>query len=167
MSISKIVMVPIGVVSSPRVDLGDHNWGAVESIITIDSPEIQVDRLLGLDTFSHLEVVFHFHRVPEEEVERGARPPRGRADWPLVGILAQRAKSRPNRIGVSRCRLRSANGRRLRVMGLDAVDKTPVLDIKPYFLEFQPIEEVRQPPWSHDVMRDYCVDGNRQAPTNL
>lgn len=163
MSTNKIVMVPIGVVSSPRTDLSDDNWGAVESTITIDSPEIRDEALLGLDAFSHIEVVFHFHRVLAEEVERGARYPRGCTDWPLVGILAQRAKSRPNLIGVSRCRLLSVNRRALRVMGLDAVDKTPVLDIKPYMVEFEPVGETRQPSWSREIMRDYYLHGEGQA----
>lgn len=154
MSANPVSIVPIGVVSSARVDLSDDNWGSVESVITIDSPELLSDALLELNTFSHIEVIYHLHRVPPEEIERGARQLRGRADWPNVGILAQRAKARPNLIGVSRCRLLSVDGRTLSVRGLDAVDGSPVLDIKPYLAEFGPIGEVRQPAWSHEVMRD-------------
>ena len=152
---NKIIMVPIGVVSSSRVDLVDDHWGSVDSIITIDSPEFSDEALMGLNTFSHIEVVYHLHRVPTEEIERGARHPRGRTDWPKVGILAQRAKARPNLIGVSRCQLLSVDGRTLHVRGLDAVDATPVLDIKPYLAGFGPIGEVKQPPWSCEVMKDY------------
>jgi tRNA (adenine37-N6)-methyltransferase len=155
MSIEMITMTPIGVVSSPRTDLSDDNWGSVESTITITSPDILDEALLGLDTFSHIEVVFYFNRVLTDEIERGARRPRGRAEWPLIGILAQRAKARPNRIGVSRCQLIGVEGRELRVRGLDAINNTPVLDVKPYMSEFQPIGEVTQPSWSHEVMKDY------------
>jgi tRNA-Thr(GGU) m(6)t(6)A37 methyltransferase TsaA len=155
MSANTIIVAPIGVVSSPRVELIDDNWGSVESIITIDSPELTNEAFLELNSFSHIEVIYHLHLVPPEEIERGARHPRGRADWPKVGILAQRAKARPNLIGVSRCRLLSVDGRVLRVKGLDAVNGTPVLDIKPYLAEFGPIGEVRQPSWSHEVMKDY------------
>ncbi|MDQ1831266.1 SAM-dependent methyltransferase [Massilia scottii] len=155
MSANPITMIPIGVVSSPRVDLSDGNWGSVESLITIDSPGLWHEALLGLDTFSHIEVIYHLHRVPLEEIERGARHPRGRADWPNVGILAQRAKARPNLIGLARCQRLSVDGRALRVRGLDAVDGSPVLDIKPYLAEFGPIGEVRPPLWSHEVMKDY------------
>lgn len=155
MPANPITIVPIGVVSSPRTDLSDDNWGSVESLITIDSPELLHEALLELDAFSHLEVVYHLHRVPPAEIERGARHPRGRADWPKVGILAQRAKARPNLIGVSRCQLLAVDGRTLRVRGLDAVDGTPVLDIKPYLAEFGPIGEVRQPAWSNELMKDY------------
>ncbi len=157
MSANQLVLVPIGFVSSPRTDLSDDHWGSVESTITIDAREISDEALLGIDAFSHLEIVFHFHRVMPREIQNGARHPRGETAWPRVGILAQRAKARPNRIGVSRCRLLSVNGRELRVRGLDAIDGTPVLDIKPYFAEFGPIGEVRQPPWTHESMRDYFL----------
>jgi len=123
--------------------------------ITIDSPELTEQALMALDTFSHIEVIYRLHRVPADEIERGARHPRGRTDWPQVGILSQRAKARPNLIGVTRCRLLMVDGRTLRVRGLDAVNGTPVLDIKPWLAEFGPIGEVVQPAWSHEVMRDY------------
>ncbi|WP_232508601.1 SAM-dependent methyltransferase [Burkholderia thailandensis] len=157
MSASQITMVPIGKVASPRVELIDDHWGAIESTITIDSPALSDDALMGLDTFSHIEVIYHLNQVPSQEIERGARHPRGRADWPKVGILAQRSKGRPNLIGVSRCQLLSVEGRTLRVRGLDAIDGTPVLDIKPYLEEFGPIGRVSQPAWSHEVMKDYYI----------
>ena len=97
----------------------------------------------------------HFDRVPVEKVETGARHPRGNADWPLVGIFAQRGKNRPNRIGVSRCRLLRTDGLDLHVQGLDAVDGTPVLDIKPYMAEFGPQGPTHQPAWATEIMRDY------------
>lgn len=155
MSAEEIVVRAIGVVSCHRTDLSDDDWGTVESTITIDSKQFSEDALAGLDAFSHIEVVYHFHRVEVEEIHDGARHPRGRNDWPRVGIMAQRAKARPNRIGVSRCGLLGVDGMVLRVRGLDAVDGTPVLDIKPYFDEFGPIGEVRQPPWSHEIMENY------------
>ncbi len=155
MSAKQVLLTPIGHVASPRSDLSDDNWGSVESVISIDSGEIDEEALLGLDSFSHLEVVYHFHRVEPEKIHTGARRPRGREDWPRVGILAQRAKARPNRIGVSRCQLLAVDGRKLTVRGLDAVDGTPVLDVKPYFVEFGPIGEVHQPAWSHEVMTEY------------
>src|SRR6202012_17612 len=106
--------------------------------------------------FSHLEVVYQFHAVPPERVESGARPPRGRAEWPLVGIFAQRGKMRPNRIGVSRCNLMRVDGRVLTVQRLDAIDGTPVLDLKPYMREFAPIGEGPRPPGPTELMRGYC-----------
>lgn len=85
----------------------------------------------GLDEVSHLEVIFYFHLHADEPMELGARRPRGRCVWPAVGIFAQHGRMRPNRMGVSVCRLLRIRGLRIEVEGLDAVDGTPLLDIKP------------------------------------
>ena len=106
------------------------------------APRFGAEALAGLDDFSHIEVIFHFDQVPESEINTGARHPRGRTDWPLVGIFAQRGKDRPNRIGVTICRLLSVEGTRLKVRGLDAIDGTPVLDIKPVMKGFLPRGEI-------------------------
>ena len=74
---------------------------------------------------------------------------------PAVGIFAQRAKARPNRIGATIVRILGRDGGRLRVEGLDAIDGTPVLDIKPVLAEFLPSGPVRQPEWTRELMRDY------------
>jgi tRNA (adenine37-N6)-methyltransferase len=149
---------PIGVVRSPRAGLADDNWGAVVSTIELDATRLTAESILGLDQFSHLEVIYFLNRVREDEVETGARHPRNRADWPRVGILAQRAKRRPNRIGVSCCELISVEGLRLTFRGLDAADGTPVLDVKPYFREFAPRSEIRQPAWVAELMSEYYAD---------
>jgi tRNA-Thr(GGU) m(6)t(6)A37 methyltransferase TsaA len=132
----------------------DDDWARERCIIELD-PRFGPDAVAGLGEFSHLEVVYLFHRVPDDEIESGARHPRGRADWPRVGIFAQRGKGRPNRIGVSTCRLLGVDGTRLLVSGLDAIDGTPVLDIKPYMREFGPRGEVRQPRWADEIMGGY------------
>jgi tRNA (Thr-GGU) A37 N-methylase len=93
--------------------------------------------------------------VPDAKIETGARRPRGNPDWPLVGIFAQRGKNRPNRIGVTVCRIVSVSGREIEVEGLDAIDGTPVLDIKPVMREFLPRGDIRQPDWSRELMKDY------------
>ena len=114
----------------------------------------------GLDDFSHVEVVFRFHGVSDDQVTTDARHPRNNPDWPKVGIFAQRASKRPNRLGVTVCRLLSVDGRTIRVQGLDAIDGTPVLDVKPVMAEFLPRGELRQPAWSSDLMRGYwSTDG--------
>jgi tRNA (Thr-GGU) A37 N-methylase len=76
-------------------------------------------------------------------------------DWPLVGILAQRAKMRPNRLGVTSCRLVGVEGLTVRVAGLDAIDGTPVLDLKPVMNEFLPRGGITQPAWATELMRGY------------
>jgi len=147
-------MVPVGRVVSPRSAVVDDDWGEVEATIALHSP--YSDRsLLGLDQFSHVEVVFVFDRVDPASVHTGARVPRGNPAWPEVGIFAQRGKDRPNRIGLCTCQLVSVDGAAVRVRGLDALDGTPVLDLKPYLAEFGPRGQVRQPAWSHELMARY------------
>ena len=87
--------------------------------------------------------------------ERGARHPRGNQAWPRVGIFAQRAKDRPNRLGLTTVEIVRVEGRTIVVRGLDDIDGTPVLDIKPVMQEFLPRTPVRQPQWSRELMRDY------------
>src|SRR6516164_11643101 len=82
---------PIGVVHSPRLTLTDDNWGNVTSTIEIDASRVSEESVLGLEQFSHLQVIYLLHKVREDEVETGARHPRNRPYWPKVGILAQRA----------------------------------------------------------------------------
>jgi tRNA (Thr-GGU) A37 N-methylase len=133
----------------------DDDWAGVEATIRLDPERFGPEALAGLTDFSHLEVVFVFDRVDEADVHVGARRPRGRADWPLVGIFAQRGKARPNRIGVSRCRLLGVDGLDVLVADLDAVDGTPVLDLKPWMDEFAPRGATRQPDWSRELMQGY------------
>jgi tRNA (adenine37-N6)-methyltransferase len=148
-------MTPIGRVSSPRTEPLDDDWDAVPATITLDADRFTPDALAGLDEFSHVEVVFVFDRVDPDSVQTAARRPRGNPDWPLVGIFAQRGKARPNRIGVTVCRLLGVDGLTLSLQGLDAIDGTPVLDLKPYLAEFAPRGDVRQPAWSVELMSGY------------
>jgi len=151
-----VALEPVGVVVGGRTEPVDDEWGAVEAVIRLDARRFGPDVVAGLDEFSHLVVVFQFHLVDESAVRTGARRPRGNPAWPEVGMFAKRAKMRPNRLGVSTCVLVRVDGLDLHVRGLDAVDGTPVLDVKPYMREFEPpVGEVRQPAWSTELMRDY------------
>ncbi|HEY6072756.1 MAG TPA: TrmO family methyltransferase, partial [Anaerolineales bacterium] len=94
----KIALQPIGFVRSSRRDVEDDHWGEATSEIEVNLAE---EALSGLEEFSHAEVIFFFDRVKEEDIVRGARHPRGSHAWPLVGILAQRARARPNRLGAT------------------------------------------------------------------
>jgi tRNA (adenine37-N6)-methyltransferase len=147
-------MVPIGIVRGGRAEPIDDDWGGVLSEIVLDD-RFPTDALDGLDAFSHVEVVYVFDRVDGATITVGARHPRGRPDWPSVGIFAQRAKGRPNRIGVTTCEIVGVDQRVVTVRGLDAIDGTPVLDLKPYMVEFAPRTRVHQPAWSHELMREY------------
>jgi len=150
-----IAVTPIGHVVGGRTEAADDGWDGETAAIELDPDVLEAGATDGLEGFSHIEVVFCFDRVDEDAVCRGTRHPRGRTDWPAVGILAQRAKDRPNRIGVTVCRLVAVGPNRIDVVGLDAVDGTPVLDVKPYLAEFGPRGEVRQPAWSTELMSGY------------
>jgi tRNA (adenine37-N6)-methyltransferase len=152
---TEIALTPIGFVHSPIAEPLDDIWGGVISRIELDSKRFSPDSTDGLSEYSHVEIVFLLDRVPASDIEFGARHPRGRADWPKVGIFAQRAKRRPNRIGVTVCKLVSVAGLSIEVEGLDAIDGTPVLDIKPYLREFGPKGPVRQPAWATELMAGY------------
>jgi tRNA (adenine37-N6)-methyltransferase len=150
-----IEMQPIGHVRGGRGEPVDDAWDAVEAAIELDPSRLGPDAAAGLDAFSHVEVIFHFDRARPAEINTGARRPRGREDWPMVGILAQRGKDRPNRIGVTVCRILSVDGLSIRVRGLDAIDGTPVLDIKPVMKGFLPRGDIREPDWAAELMRGY------------
>ena len=146
---------PVGRVQGGRAAAEDDDWGASRTRIELDARRFTAEALAGLEAFSHAEVLFLFDRVGEDEVEHGARHPRGRTDWPKVGIFAQRGKNRPGRIGVTICRVVRVEGLAVEVEGLDAVDGSPVLDIKPVMSGFLPRGELREPDWAREIMKDY------------
>jgi len=144
---------PIGIVKSPIKEGVDRDWGGVESEIRLK--EEFAAGLKGLDTFSHIVVVFEMHKYtfsPETDL---VRRPQGREDMPMLGIFTQRAKHRPNPIGVTAVELLCVKANVLKVRGLDAIDKTPVLDIKPYFPQFDRIDEPQTPEWVGRLMDGY------------
>jgi len=154
----KIEMDPIGFVEAVRRDAEDDYWGGHASCITLDG-RFDADALSGLNSFSHAEIIFVFDKVDPSKIVSGSRHPRNNTAWPLTGIFAQRGKNRPNRIGSTICRVQRVEGRRVWVSELDAIDGTPVLDIKPVMKEFLPRDDVRQPAWSHELMAQYWLRG--------
>jgi len=152
---NEIIVKPVGYVRGGRAETVDDDWGNNRSSIELDAGRFGPEALSGLCDFSHIEVIFHFDQVPEAKIEVGARRPRGRTDWPLVGIFAQRGKNRPNRLGLCTCKIVSVEGLCINVEGLDAVHGTPVLDIKPVLLGFLPRDKVREPAWATEIMARY------------
>jgi len=150
-----VVLHPIGVVRGGRPEPVDDGWDAETCVVALDGERFGPEALAGLDAFSHIEVVYLFDRVDEAEVVSGARRPRGRADWPEVGIFAQRGRVRPNRLGVTVCRLLGVDGLDVTVQGLDAIDGTPVLDLKPYLSGFAARGDVVEPAWASEIMAAY------------
>jgi tRNA-Thr(GGU) m(6)t(6)A37 methyltransferase TsaA len=142
----------IGTVKSQITEPVDTNWGEVESEIVL-KPEY-APGLLGLEGFSHLLVLTFLHEakfIPEKHLRRH---PQEREDMPLLGIFAQRARHRPNRIGVTAVEIVEVTDNSVKVRALDAIDGTPILDIKPYV----PLYDRRDatiPVWLEDMMEDY------------
>lgn len=150
---SRFVVEPVGFVRGGRVEPTDDAWAGA---VTIELAEgLEGSALTGLETFSHAVVVTRFHLADPGQVVRGARHPRGNTAWPEVGIFAQRGKDRPNHLGISTCRIVAVESTWLVVEGLDAVDGTPVLDIKPWVEQFGPRGERHQPPWMDELMARY------------
>ena len=144
---------PIGVIQSDVTKKVDHNWGTVISKIVLD--EDLTDGLKGLKDFSHVIVIYHLNQAKFIKADHLVRRPQGRDDMPMVGIFAQRAKDRPNAIGITAVKLLSVNKNVIEIQGLDAVDGTPVLDIKPYYPKYDARENATVPKWVDQLMKDY------------
>jgi tRNA (Thr-GGU) A37 N-methylase len=148
---------PVAYVCGGRIEPTDDHWGGTRSIIRVDPERFSPDATTGLEAFSHLEVVFRFHLTDPRDLNLGARRPRDNPNWPEVGIFGHRNMRRVNWLGVSRCRLISVDGLDLHVQDLDAVDSTPILDIKPWFAEMGPQGEVRQATWTTEMLGRYYL----------
>jgi tRNA (Thr-GGU) A37 N-methylase len=155
---------PVAHVIGGRREPTDDYWGGTKAIVRIDNPRFGPDSVKGLDGFSHLEVVFRFHLTDPTDLHTGARRARDNPEWPEVGIFGHRNMRRLNWLGVSRCRLTKIDGLDLHVEELDAVDGTPVLDIKPWFAEMGPRGPVRQPAWPTDMLRLYFATPDASSP---
>ena len=144
---------PIGIVKSPAREAVDENWGnVVAEIHLLDS---MAPGLLGIEQFSHIVVVFFMHRSTFDVTTDLVRRARGRSDMPLAGIFAQRARHRPNPIGVTAVELLEVRHNVVKVKGLDAIDGTPVLDLKPYLPTFDCRPEAKIPEWVERLMKGY------------
>lgn len=153
MTAEPFAVVPVAVVVNDRDDPGESDhWDNVMSTIVVDE-RFPADCFQGLEEFSHVEVVFVFDRATERP-DYAAQSPRGDSDLPPVGVFVDRGPRRPNRLGVSRCAIVSVDGRTLRVRGLDAVNGTPVIDLKAVMAAYTPTL-TREPAWVQQLMADY------------
>jgi tRNA (adenine37-N6)-methyltransferase len=151
----EISLKPVAFVKNSRSTPIDDHWEAVLSeIVLVD--EISSEAFLNMDGFSHLEILYYFDRVPDHDIVLAGYP-RGNKAYPFTGIFGQRKKDRPNRLGLCSVELLKVNERSLTVRRLDAIDGTPVLDIKPVFKEFLPVGPILQPAWTVDLMKEYWV----------
>lgn len=153
MQTKKIEFQLIGVVRCPVTEMSQGNWANVVSEIHLDPA--YAGGLKGLDGFSHILVVFHFHRAGFDIAQNLYRKPRGQDDQPELGVFAQRTKFRPSPIGVAAVPLITIRDNVLTVRALDALDESPVLDIKPYIPQFDRIDGARVPAWVEKFILGY------------
>lgn len=150
----KIELFPIAYVENSRKEIEDDNWSEIISEITLEE-DIITESLIGIEDFSHLEIIFYMNQVQDEKAKAQYRHPRNNTALPKLGTFAQRNKNRPNKLGLTTVELIERNGRTLKVKNLDAINGTPILDIKPVMEEFQPQSEIQQPKWTKDIMKSY------------
>ena len=144
----------VAYVHNERRELVDDNWDNFTSVIEL-ADDVPDAALRGLEEFSHVEVVCLAELAQNVPPGPWHRHPRGNPDWPDVGVFAQRNKDRPNRLLVSIAAIEAVGARSLVVRGLDAINDTPVLDIKPVFSWNGPRGELRVAPWSDELGRQY------------
>ena len=149
----EIKLTPIGFVSSPVTKQTDENWGQIISRIVLQ-PEY-IGALSGLEAFSHAIIITYLHQAKYKKEEHLQRRPRGLESMPKIGIFSQRAKDRPNPIGVTAVKIVSVGDDYLKVQGLDAIDQTPILDIKPYYPHYDKIDASEVPEWVNRLMENY------------
>ena len=149
----KIEMTPIAIVKNTRTKAIDDNWENIFSEIIL-ADHIPIQSFNNILDFSHLEIIYYFDKVGDKEFIFSGHP-RENLLYPSVGIFGQRKKDRPNKIGICTVQLLEQNGRTIKVKYLDAIDGTPILDIKPVFKEFQPKGEIKQPEWLSNLMKNY------------
>ena len=145
---------PIAFVKNTRKAIEDDHWGSILSTIEL-CDELNEASLKGIDEFSHIEIIFYFDQVKDHQIQYEARHPRNNKQYPEIGIFAQRGKNRPNKLGVTIVELVAIQQRAIIVKGLDAIDGTPIIDIKPVMKEFLPKEKIKQPKWSISLMENY------------
>lgn len=148
-----ITMRPVAFVHNARTEVIDDNWSDIISVIELEQ-HVPTEAFQNIKQFSHLEIIFYFNKVNESDIVFAGRP-RGNSKYPFTGIFAQRKKDRINKIGLCIVELIEHTDRTIKVKNLDAIDGTPVLDIKPVFKEFLPKKEIIQPLWVSDVMKAY------------
>ncbi len=142
---SEIRLQPIGKVKNSIINKEHHGWQDIVSEITINDDFVPA--LDGLADFSHIIVIFWLHGVSDAERTIKRARPLQKAEMPELGIFAWHSSRRPNPIGVSIVKLLGVEKGKVLVQGLDAIDGTPVLDLRPYAESYYHVDDPRGPSW--------------------
>ncbi len=158
MSLEEIKIRPIGFVKTKATREEVKNRKNISNIILIDEV---LEGLKGIEDYSHLFIIFWMDQIPNEKRKFLMIHPRGVRKIPLQGIFATRTSHRPNPIGLTIVELLKVKEKELTVRGLDAYDKTPILDIKPYDF-WDVIDNINVPIWWKELekMRDKIKKNN-------
>lgn len=149
----QITLNPIGYVNNDVENKKDVSWGNDISKIILE--KIYSGGLTGLNDFSHAIIIYYLDKAKFDINKHLQRRPQNRNDMPLIGIFSQRGKSRPNQIGITSVQIISAADDMLVVKGLDAINGTPILDIKPYYPVYDCRKEAVVPEWVNGLMEHY------------
>ncbi len=142
---SQITLRPIGRVRNSIRHFKREGWESVISEIILD-PHYS-EALDGIEDYSHILVLFWISRLQPAQRKIKKIHPKSRPDLPLVGIFATRTQCRPNPIGLTLVKLISRNKNILKVKGLDALQGTPIIDIKPISPRHEFLSKYRIPKW--------------------
>lgn len=148
----EIIMTPIGYVENNVQAKKDVSWGGDISRIVLEKE--YYNGLSGLEDFSHAIIIYYLDKAEYKREKHLQRRPQNREDMPLVGIFSQRGKDRPNKIGMTAVQIVEVCEKALAVKGLDAINGTAVLDIKPYYPVYDK-KEAAVPDWVNRLMEHY------------
>jgi len=141
----KINLTPIGFVKNAVTEPQGEDWQTIISEIIVN--EDMNEALSGIDEFSHIIVIYWMHKTPASQRSIMKVHPKRNPNLPLVGVFATRSPARPNPIGIATVKLLECRDNILKVIGLDAIDGTPVLDIKPHIPGSDSPTPARIPGW--------------------
>ena len=139
-----ITLKAIGTVRNAVRQPTKRDWEKVVSEIVVNTS--LTEALDNLDEFSHITVLYWMHQAAENKPPTKVHP-MGNQELPAVGLFATRSPNRPNPVGKATVRLLKRQGNILKVEGLDAIDGTPVIDIKPYIPGYDSVTNARVPSW--------------------
>lgn len=138
-----VSLPPIAVVRNTVFDPKPDGWESVTSDLIFRQDLL--DAIEGIDSYSHIIVIFSCDRVPNDAKTHTFLS--GDISLPQQGILASRSQLRPNSIGVTVVKLLRKRKNIVRVLGLDAIDGTPIVDVKPYLPQHDSVPDATVPEW--------------------
>jgi tRNA-Thr(GGU) m(6)t(6)A37 methyltransferase TsaA len=159
------VSPPAEEAADPRARMAafrDYHRRVEESVSELVIDDAYAAAISGVEGFSHLLVLYWAHRVPAERRKTQAVHPMGRKDIPEQGVFATCSPARPNPILTTVVRLTGRRNNTLQVTGLDAVDGSPVLDIKPYIPANLRVDDAEVPEWVERLHRDLAGDDTEE-----